>query len=798
MCKKVTFVLVSYNDRPYMEQFFRSAFAQDYPNWDMVVVDNASQDDSAAFAAQQKRTHVIALQENVGFGEGCNIGTRYALEHGADAVLLLNIDTTFQPNLLTELVRLSEGRFVTTALTYCNAPDGGRQLWYAGGTIDWKNGNTNQLLYTQEELAAKGPAFPVDFVSGCCMLLPRPVVEQVGLFDPAFFLYYEDTDLCVRLQQAGVELRCATTTSVWHKVGGSSLGGNEMSCSTQYYTVRNRLLFAQRYADHIPGGNLNILRTILTERAYFDGPQNKKQEPYVLAAIQDYLREHFVRGHYGRLLIEDHYCVPSGFYEREEDGTSFWYWASASHAKIYLANPRRQTVLYDVCFDTLLPKEDPVATLTVEADGHPIGQYAFPAQPRFALAVAGESVCCLDLAYTGSCTLDESQGSPRALYYRLADLKVSLAPEDSFFVGDGFDQRESDETTFWHWANAAQGKIYLANPKPRTALYHISFDTLLPVPADSAALQVTANGSPIGQYAFPAQPRFALAVAGESVCCLEFSYTGPCTLDESQGNPRALYYRLADLKVLPAPEDSFFVGDGFDQRESDGISFWHWANAAQGRLYLANPQRASAVYNLQFEIAVPPEAAAADLQIMADGRPCGRYPFPAQPRFSVIVAGESLCPLDLFFNGPATVDTAGDHPRTLYYQLANPRAERTTDTVCFSGAFYPLEVDPSASWRWCAEPSTDIWLCPPVAGQYTLRFHILPLTPGEGTVAVYCNGAALEMQGDTLHTVLTLTADTPSLLRIETSCPPVQTDGRPLCFQVRDFTFTPAEDPDRE
>lgn len=795
MSKKVTLVLVSYNDRPYMEDFFRCAFAQDYPDWDIVLVDNASGDDSVAFAAQQPKTHVIALQENVGFGEGCNIGTRYALEQGADAVLLLNIDTTFEANLLTELVRLSEGRFVTTAVTYCNAPEGGRQLWYAGGTIDWESGNTNQLLYTQQELDRIGPAFPVDFVSGCCMLLPRSVVEQVGLFDTAYFLYYEDTDLCVRLQDAGVEMRCATTTSVWHKVGGSSVGGNEMSCTTQYYTARNRLLFAERHAARFAKGNLDVLRTILTERAYFDGPQNKKQELYILAAFQDYFKQHFVRGCYGRRLIEDHYFVSTGFYEQEADDQSFWYWASAPHAKIYLANARKQTVLYQVSFDTLVPEESAAASLTVEADGKLVGRYDFPAQPRFAVAVAPESVCCLDLAFTGPCTMDNSRGNPRTLYYRLADLQVRPVTEDAVLVGDGFFERESDGTSFWYWANAPQGKLYLANPSARKALYSVAFDTLVPEESTAATLTVEADGKLVGRYNFPAQPRFSIAVDAGGICCLHLAFDGPVTVDHSGETARTLCYRLADLKLTRTQEDAVLVGDGFFARESDGTSFWYWANASQAQVYLANPHPTSAVYHVQFETAVPPLDGEPQLQIATEQRTVGSYPFPAQPRFSVIVPGESLYPLDLTFTGPATVDTAGAHPRTLYYQLANPKAERSDEIFCFDGSFYPLESDTAGFWRWCSQSTASIWLCPPAQGIYTLRFRIVPFAACAGTVSVRCNGTLLEMQGDTLSAVLPIQHGAPLTLQIETPYTPATVDGRPLCFQVRDFSFALSEEP---
>ena len=147
MKSKVTIVLVNYNDSRYMEEFFDSIHQQNYENIDVVLVDNASEDNSLIWLKKNEpKTTVIALDENVGFGQGCNIGVKRAIDNGAEYILLLNIDTVLKPDLVSKLVEAADSTTVTTALTYCGAHDA-QEVWYSGGEIDYETANTFQKMY---------------------------------------------------------------------------------------------------------------------------------------------------------------------------------------------------------------------------------------------------------------------------------------------------------------------------------------------------------------------------------------------------------------------------------------------------------------------------------------------------------------------------------------------------------------------------------------------------------------------------------------------------------------------------
>lgn len=287
MKSKVTIVLVNYNDSRYMEEFFDSIHQQNYENIDVVLVDNASEDNSLIWLKNNEpKATIIALDENVGFGQGCNIGAKWAIDNGAEYILLLNIDTVLKPDLVSKLVEAADSTTVTTALTYCGARDA-QEVWYSGGEIDYETANTFQKMYKTDIAEVK----EVDFISGCCMMIHRDIFAKVGYFKKEYYLYYEDTDFCVRLRQHNVKMKYISSTSLWHKVGGSSVGENETSCSTQYYVTRNRLLFADEQAEFFRRSNLSVIKSILRERAFFDGKQNEKYQLYVQTAFLDYFKD---------------------------------------------------------------------------------------------------------------------------------------------------------------------------------------------------------------------------------------------------------------------------------------------------------------------------------------------------------------------------------------------------------------------------------------------------------------------------------------------------------------------------
>ncbi|GAB4214408.1 MAG: glycosyltransferase family 2 protein [Rhodoferax sp.] len=201
-----------------------------YPALDLVLVDNGSTDGSE----QQLRQHcpdvpLLQTGANLGFGGGCNHGIRHAMAQGADFVWLVNSDATVAPDALDALITVAASADSIGAvggILYEMAQPQQIQLW-GGGQIDLRWGLARQR---------RTPG-PLDTLSGACLLLRRDALNAVGGgFDTArYFMYWEDTDLCFRLRQAGWQLAVAQDAAVWHKLSASL--GRGSALLDRYFTT---------------------------------------------------------------------------------------------------------------------------------------------------------------------------------------------------------------------------------------------------------------------------------------------------------------------------------------------------------------------------------------------------------------------------------------------------------------------------------------------------------------------------------------------------------------------------------
>ncbi len=196
---------------------------------EIVVVDNGSHDDSVG-VARSLGVKVVENQRNLGYSRAINRG---AAETGAPWLLIANPDTRAQPGSLARLLATAEAEDGIGCigprlrnLDGSDYPTGRRfpSLLVGGlhallGSV-WPN-NPATRRYHLTDLDRSRPAM-VDWVSGACMLLRRTAFDEVGGFDPAYFMYFEDMDLCLRLARAGWRVVLEPRATVEHAVGGST------------------------------------------------------------------------------------------------------------------------------------------------------------------------------------------------------------------------------------------------------------------------------------------------------------------------------------------------------------------------------------------------------------------------------------------------------------------------------------------------------------------------------------------------------------------------------------------------
>lgn len=221
--------------------------AIDYPAYEVVIVDNASDDGSAEMLARNcPGARLLVNERNLGFAGGNNAGIRYALGQGAGMVLLLNNDTEADPAFLSRLVDAAEADpaigIAGSKIYYHGEP---KRLWYAGGRVDLWTGDTRHIGENETDTGQYDEAKDTDYVSGCSMLIKRSVLDDIGLLDEGMFLYYEDSDYCMRARRHGYRIVYAPASVVLHKV--SSTAGRVEGLQL-FYGTRNMLRFERRNA----------------------------------------------------------------------------------------------------------------------------------------------------------------------------------------------------------------------------------------------------------------------------------------------------------------------------------------------------------------------------------------------------------------------------------------------------------------------------------------------------------------------------------------------------------------------
>ena len=227
-----------------------------------IVVDNGSSDDSVT-KILEKHPGVDLLQTgiNKGFSGGYNRGLEHALIWGADYVLIINNDTTItDPDIFKKMLKpfeSSEKIGVVAPKIYFSKgsefhkdryqeKDLGKVIWFAGGSIDWNNVYTVHRGMDEVDEGKYDQIEKSDFLTGCCLMIKREVLEKIGLFNDSYFAYSEDAEFGQRVKNAGFDLIYNGTTFIYHQ--GSKTSGVGSS-TVDYYLTRNRLYFGMTYAS---------------------------------------------------------------------------------------------------------------------------------------------------------------------------------------------------------------------------------------------------------------------------------------------------------------------------------------------------------------------------------------------------------------------------------------------------------------------------------------------------------------------------------------------------------------------
>ncbi len=245
--KLVWIVIPTWNRHDDLLACLHSLRKMTYRPVEILVVDNASEDETAASVRNLfPEVNILQLPENLGAPKASNIGFEHALAQGADYVLRLDSDTIVSPGFLEPLVEKAEEDptigVVSPKIYYYDPPD---LIWYAGVDAHPRHfGSVNDLNNTRDSEASRQSRV-VDYVWGAAMLISREVLEKTKGFDPDFFIYYEEIDFCLRVKAFGKKLWFVPDSYIFHKVGSAA-----NNAWTAYHWNRSKMLLYRKHAGN--------------------------------------------------------------------------------------------------------------------------------------------------------------------------------------------------------------------------------------------------------------------------------------------------------------------------------------------------------------------------------------------------------------------------------------------------------------------------------------------------------------------------------------------------------------------
>jgi GT2 family glycosyltransferase len=272
---KVSVIILNWNGWEDTIECIESLYQIDYPNYDIILVDNDSKDDSIQkirdycegtikpkspffkYKPENKPVHIfgyrqdetinhsdpikikaynllqsdkklilIKNKENYGFAEGNNIGIRFSLKIlKPDYILLLNNDTVVEQHFLTELVKTGESKdniAVIGPKTYFYNFNGKTDVvWSVGGTVNLSRyPGYHDINLKENPMKIIDSKIDVDWISGAVLLIKSRMIPP-NLLNSDFFFGCEDVDLCIEMKQKGFEMVTDLKSIVWHKAGAS-------------------------------------------------------------------------------------------------------------------------------------------------------------------------------------------------------------------------------------------------------------------------------------------------------------------------------------------------------------------------------------------------------------------------------------------------------------------------------------------------------------------------------------------------------------------------------------------------
>lgn len=329
MKQKVYIIVLNYNNWADTIACAESILANDYTNYQLIIVDNDSPDDSmtyirqwaegaleswtppsdplrrCTFPPQRKpvdhifheedesleqaclhdhRVVLIQSRKNGGYSAGNNVGIRYAKARGDfDYLWILNNDTVIEKDALVKLVDFANRHeprigLIGTTLLFYDAPDKIQAFGAAFNRfIAVQKHYLSHETYS-EKIVQEFDQKKLDYIIGASMLMTRRCIDKIGVMPEEYFIYFEEIDIATNCRRNGFDFAICTEAVVYHKESVAIKQENQSrSAFSDFYAMRNRVIVTQKYHTHLLPfvyGGLFLSMLLRLKRGDFESVKN--------------------------------------------------------------------------------------------------------------------------------------------------------------------------------------------------------------------------------------------------------------------------------------------------------------------------------------------------------------------------------------------------------------------------------------------------------------------------------------------------------------------------------------------
>ena len=233
---KIHLIVLNWNDKELSRKCLSSIEKVSYPNYEVLIVDNNSEDGSVEFFKKHFPNYdILALEDNLKYAGGNNAAVDYLKPDENDFLVFINNDTIVSSDFLDHLVEpfLNDPNCIITVPKILFAMDINK-IWYAGGLVNMWKGTIDHIGIRNFDAPRYSFLMETDYATGCCLCISYTDFKKLNYFDTSFNMYCEDVDLSIRAKKMNRKIVYSPKSIILHSVS-QSLGENSLK------KIRNKL-----------------------------------------------------------------------------------------------------------------------------------------------------------------------------------------------------------------------------------------------------------------------------------------------------------------------------------------------------------------------------------------------------------------------------------------------------------------------------------------------------------------------------------------------------------------------------